>query len=904
MAKEISKDLELYFDTVIPEELKQNTPLLYDSMMIFLDYVQDTYDVGKEPHRLIDVLTTEEQDWDNVDGDLLRNEFLNVYLGNLSSALYQATNDYDLNNKLTDILEAYNLTLAPQALSDVIDYEKIISSKALTQSKGLFKSYYYIFDIIKELNIVKTLSTFNDYFLNISEDPDGEPFKYYVETSVSSMVFQKIVKRLVHPVGFHAFYSALLSLIFEENYSFALYYKEITLDLDITTNATRYQQILKNVKFNTEKDQYDYYERTVIYEGQYTLTTEVHFENETILLENSIGQLTEYSLEKLIYLPSGALEVYYNNGDFRTIIKERIIFVPSYEFEFKPKVSEYKYDTTYDTHFETPNHDFYHVNDSTFNISEFDIGGQPFDTYMATYNDESDYDKVYTEEDALFSNPIINGNFSDRFSFFHTGHHYERTHRDNLHEDDFITIGNKWRRLLVYKNRTEDFLHEILDEQDSYFLAEEMETTVEDCVIDTNTVLNEIVDELVEHVTGGNYLIEPDFCNHEIFFEDAGSFLIGEFDIGDNDIPDFIGLQYKDINNYYKDELVVGNIDELFHTIVEDIVGETSVRKSLEGNNFIRIGDDTFRRFVILKQRTDVGLSDESLANTIIVGETFTIGDPIVPKYIGIIPLFFIETHGYMADTYEWTAIGNDVLEEFDATTVFIEEFDVDDGVAMNISGGLVDAYVLPANPDLIVDNTNTFLAEIVPDATDDLYCLYDQLMTETVNLGCELVTTSQPDFGNEIYGLDALTSESYMYAQNSIFIEEFEVTDLITLIFSGSLDEDFTNVEENLVPITMPTFDETYYELSEEYLALSNTVYNEDFTNTEESTLVETYEVLYFIGYNYLKYDSPISYIGTPENTVLIGADDFDIGIVHYIGTLEDTRLIGETELFEEMTL
>jgi len=273
-----------YFDKIIPDNIKHDTPILYESFNMFLDSMDSKRELVSRPNDILDFLTMNESETAKdagVDAEALRNDFTSIYLRHIFDGIKESINDYTITSKISNILAMYGIdefqTNDSLINTDVaITEETVMTGKELSQTKGSFKSYDYTFRIMKELNIVKILSSFNEYFLRTHEgkfnehtkEYDKEPFVYSIESSVSSIIFDRVLRKILHPVGFEVIYKAIISSFFEDNYSEKATVRYMELVIACRGNP---EQIITDIAKDAEGN-YRYEEDVRIYNAT-TVTT-------------------------------------------------------------------------------------------------------------------------------------------------------------------------------------------------------------------------------------------------------------------------------------------------------------------------------------------------------------------------------------------------------------------------------------------------------------------------------------------------------------------------------------------------------------------------------------------------------------------------------------------------------
>lgn len=279
MAKK-HNSMKEYFDKIIPDNIKTDTPILYESFHVFLDSLDSKRELVSRPNDILDLLTMEESEVARnagIDSKILRDDFTSIYLRHIFDGIKESVNDYTITSKISNILALYNIDefQGNESLIDsssAITDETVMTGKELSQTKGSFKSYDYTFRIMKELNIVKILSSFNEYFLRTHEgkfnehtkEYDKEPFVYSIESSVSSIIFDRVLRKILHPVGFEVIYKAIISSLFEDNYSYKATVRYMDIVIACRSNP---EQIITKIAKDSDGN-YRYEEDVRIYNAR------------------------------------------------------------------------------------------------------------------------------------------------------------------------------------------------------------------------------------------------------------------------------------------------------------------------------------------------------------------------------------------------------------------------------------------------------------------------------------------------------------------------------------------------------------------------------------------------------------------------------------------------------------
>lgn len=346
-------EMKAFFDSVCPDTIKTDTPILYESFQIFLEALNAKRDLVTHPNKVLDLLALKESDdieAAGVDVIKLRDEFTSIYLRNIRDAIHQSVGDFTITAKVNKILDLYGLARYERdedliRTEVAITDETIATGKELSQSKGSFRSYDYTFNIMKELDIVKILSTFNEFFLRCHEgaynertkEYDLEPFVYSVESSVSSLIFDRVLRNILHPVGFNVVYKTLITSLFEDWYSDKRTMG--SLELIISCKGNPKQHITKIKK--DANGEFMYYEATRIYEATTITTIKAHLDDAPIMTADGLVYATYIEKHE-----TGDIDIWVGDKLITTLSSRSCILYPkivwNYEFLLSDSTTHYQ----------------------------------------------------------------------------------------------------------------------------------------------------------------------------------------------------------------------------------------------------------------------------------------------------------------------------------------------------------------------------------------------------------------------------------------------------------------------------------------------------------------------------------------------------------------------------------
>jgi hypothetical protein len=227
----------------IPSTILDNK-LNADVIDIVLDYVEAntslSYDISK-------VFTG--------DNAVIKEEFVNTYLQNISSAFEGALYNTDIKDKLTEVYASIGQTYDPSTLPNIADVftdEYLNVSKTFKQRKGTSPAIKFAYNAIRNSKIqsVDVSPDVNDPAFNIelgTPDNPAEPFMFRVEGSLYKEVYENAIKPIVHPVGFGYIYSKLLAILFTEYVDVKLSYTNRDIQVKCNNGANYFDYSDKDV---------------------------------------------------------------------------------------------------------------------------------------------------------------------------------------------------------------------------------------------------------------------------------------------------------------------------------------------------------------------------------------------------------------------------------------------------------------------------------------------------------------------------------------------------------------------------------------------------------------------------------------------------------------------------------
>lgn len=279
-------------DTII------NNKLNSDVIDIVLDYIEANSNISYD---IANIFTN--------NNAVVKKEFINTYLENISSAFNTALYDKNIIDKLTAVYasigQVYDPTNLPN-IADVFTDEYLNVSKTFKQRKGTAPAIKFAYNAIRNSKIqgVNVSQEVNDSSFSITlgtEENPEEPFIFQVEGSLYKEVYENSVKPIVHPIGFGYVYSKLLSLLFTEYVNVKLSY--INRDIKVKCNNGAYfiDYSDKEVKLiYDESDQNGRIKTTILFEDNTYLVRDF---NTTVKYYNYDGTIiTQYPDACALYI--------------------------------------------------------------------------------------------------------------------------------------------------------------------------------------------------------------------------------------------------------------------------------------------------------------------------------------------------------------------------------------------------------------------------------------------------------------------------------------------------------------------------------------------------------------------------------------------------------------------------
>ena len=256
-----STDLELQFDSITPDNLKENDTI-NRLLKIYLSSLSESTAVLDNPLNLLDTdyLIKKFEETGDSKFDDIRKELFRIHLQEISQTFDEIGDSEEIYNKFKGIYEALNIPV--EDLKIVADIDKSINSEYLDAAnsfktkKGTRSGFFFVYDIINRAGIQAINA---DEFFNLiegtKENPDT-PYEYTVETSLYKEVFDKTVVPLAHPVGFNWNFIRLLFLTMEDYFGLEQIktLEDTTLTCYGTSNlAINTQEIVKSGIYGTVK---------------------------------------------------------------------------------------------------------------------------------------------------------------------------------------------------------------------------------------------------------------------------------------------------------------------------------------------------------------------------------------------------------------------------------------------------------------------------------------------------------------------------------------------------------------------------------------------------------------------------------------------------------------------------
>jgi hypothetical protein len=191
-------ELEVIYQDIIPPQLRDTSPVLYDLFFLFLRYIEPTTRIS------FDFNLKNNEYFDTIDLQAFKRNIVNMFLNSFSVAFYKGLDDTEVINDLKKFFTAIGQDFVDidrnYPFNDGFNFTEdliLFSQKSVTD-KGKVNPFYYYAKLLS-----KTKLSFDDdtnFYINVEEG--DKPFKYTVEGSLRRVLFNKIIKPLVHPVGF------------------------------------------------------------------------------------------------------------------------------------------------------------------------------------------------------------------------------------------------------------------------------------------------------------------------------------------------------------------------------------------------------------------------------------------------------------------------------------------------------------------------------------------------------------------------------------------------------------------------------------------------------------------------------------------------------------------------------
>lgn len=200
-------NIQLILDALVPDNIKE-IPLYKDLLDVFADRLSESkisIDIGK-------VFSDPSNE--------IRDVLLQTYLADI----YRVFNEARENTVINGVTDTYNTILGTEyinldflsKLPLMLSSENYITSKAFAQKKGTITGIEYIYNMVSQAQglPLNTLAITNT----------SEPFNFDISGEVRHEVYDQIVRKLSHPLGFTYFYKMLLKLIFDEIFGIKFLY--------------------------------------------------------------------------------------------------------------------------------------------------------------------------------------------------------------------------------------------------------------------------------------------------------------------------------------------------------------------------------------------------------------------------------------------------------------------------------------------------------------------------------------------------------------------------------------------------------------------------------------------------------------------------------------------------------
>jgi len=215
-------NIQLILDALVPDNIKE-IPLYKDLLDLFVVKLEESkisIDIGKvfsEP------------------SDEIKDLLLQIYMQDVYNVFKGSAN----NSVINEVINTNNTILGSEYFSsdflkelpELLTNESYVSSKAFSQRKGTFSGIEYIYNLVSKSQGLPTNS------LEISNT--DTPFYFEVSGELRQEVYDQIVRKLSHPLGFTYLYKLLLKLVVDDIFGIRFVYNVTYLSVKCLIEGER-----------------------------------------------------------------------------------------------------------------------------------------------------------------------------------------------------------------------------------------------------------------------------------------------------------------------------------------------------------------------------------------------------------------------------------------------------------------------------------------------------------------------------------------------------------------------------------------------------------------------------------------------------------------------------------------